>query len=131
MTDVPDNNGLYDVASANGVTWAVGFADTKALIIRWNGTSWGRLQRPPTGFSTNEYFAVAVGPRVLIGGEAYDGFPPDPHLAYFERVPGGWVALSAPVDAIGDLSIAPDEQILATGAQGFGNPSRILMGCLS
>jgi hypothetical protein len=132
VADFPDNNGLYDVASTGGRTWAVGFSNTKALIIRWDGSSWHRLQRPKTGYSTNNYGTVSIGNHVLIGGSAYNGFPPDPHLAYFERVAGGWAPLSAAADGLGSLDIDADGQILGTGGQGgLGNPSTILMGCLS
>ena len=130
VPDAPDNNSLNDVAARGGEIWAVGRAEGAPLILRRGGTGWVRMPSPDTGFTTNRIDTISIGSAILIAGSGYSGFPPNPSLEYYRwSPPNTWVALSAPVDGIGDLVVGTDGEILAAGGS-LGESLQVFDGCL-
>ena len=130
VPDAPSNNALFDVAAVGAEVWAVGMAEAAALLLRWDGSGWVRMPSPASGFTTNRINTVSVGSAVLIAGSGYSGFPANPSLEYYRwSPPNAWVALSAPVGSIGDLSQGAGGLILAAGGN-LGESSQVFDGCL-
>lgn len=128
-TGTPVNHkpaGLSDVASAAGVTWAVGagqvngFQDQRPLVMRWNGAKWVTVAQP---VKTNaQLLSVAIGGAKnvwAVGESRLDDQTSQPLVMHFNGTK--WAVVKAPAVSTGTFGDVVVDKTGAVWATGWAN----------